>query len=498
MAIPIDPRKDATQSYDLNGRVEITTKDSPISNGMVHPVTLSYLQYIYDMDHAHAEQVVQYREYYDGDQISYLTDRQRKYLEVGTDVTFRLNAMTIPVDIMAERMKVTGFTVRDDSEADPQSGQDGALWRWWEHNRMDAQQVKVHRSAALDGDTYAIVGWDNNSAMPTIRHELEWDGSQGVIVRYRPDDRNKVWYGVKRWVVDRGQDGGKVSYMTAYFDDRIENYTGSVGGRDWERLPDEDGNWPIPFVKRNGAPMGCPVFHLANRADGTGFGISELKDLIGPQNALDKCVIDELGIADAMGFPIRTATGIEVGDNLTVSPGSILSTQSEVAKFGQLPSVDIGNLSALVEKWVTRIAQISRTPLTFFQTTGQVARADTQKAGDSPLVSKVRAQSVATGNFWEDVMFMCRRLYNEYGGGVQYDENIISTEWDNFESIDVQNDNRQKADTGKIKAEALEILMDRFPRADPVELAKLAGYNDDEARVFDVPTTGFIQDGLEQ
>jgi hypothetical protein len=167
-------------------------------------------------------------------------------------------------------------------------------------------------------------------------------------------------------------------------------------------------------------------------------------------------------------------------------------------KYGQLDQADLKQLSDIVEKWVQRIAQISRTPLTFFQTTGQVARADTQKAGDSPLVSKVKAQAVSTGNFWEDVMGMCRKLHNDFGTGITYEETAIRTIWDSFESIDVQEDNRKTAETAKIKAETFDILALNNPQANRMQLAELAGYTPDEAIIFDVPTTGFVDDGITQ
>jgi hypothetical protein len=472
----LDSRRNAKDSYDLEGVYPLATdRETPYRNETPHPVTLSYLQWVYNQELAHAANIVQLREYYEGEQENLLTAAQREYLEIGTDVTFRLNAMAIPVDILAERMRVIGFQVRDDSEANPQGGKDGLLWRIWEHNRMDGMQVQVHKAAARDGDTFAIVGWDADKKMPVINHEMAWDGSNGVLVRYHPDNRNKVWYAVKRWVVDNGEASGKLSYMTVYTNDAIFNYVGSVGAMDWSRLPDENGTWPLPWVAPDGKPLGCPVFHNQNNGDGSGYGRSEIQNLMGPQNALDSVVIDELAVARALGFPVPWATGLKVGDNTTVSPGTMLSTESEAARFGQLPGADITGASALVEAWMTRIPQLSRTPLNIYQITGQVSSAQSQKAGDSPLVSKIRAQAIATGNFWENVIGMCRKLYNLYAGDpVTYEENIISTEWDSFESIDVNEEQRTAAETAEIRARTFDkLIINNVPR----ELAAtLAGY----------------------
>ncbi len=495
----IDPRRNANQSFDLEGRIPITTKDTPIGNVAPHPVTLSFLEWVYKEEAAHAANIVQLREYYDGKQESLLTDRQRSYLQVGDDITFRLNAMAIPVDTQAERLKVIGFDViGDDLKENPQAGEDGFLWRVWQQNRMDATQLQVHKSAAKDGDTYAIVGWDDVKKYPTIHHELAWDGSNGVVVRYRPDDKKKIWYAAKRWTVDHGLDAGKKVFLTIYTDDAIANFVGNTGGMNWEPLPGETGQHIHPWVKADGiTPLGVPVFHAENNGDGTGFGKSELEDLLSLQNVLDKVVVDELGTADFSGFPIPWATGMKVGD-VIFSPGMIMSSQDHKVRFGLLQATNLVQASELVRAWILRIAQASRTPLQFFQITGQTARAETQKAGDSPLVSKVKSRARGMGNFWEDVFGMARQLHNEFGKGVTYEELIISTAWDSFETIDVQEEAKQTAETAELKATTFSQLLEDNPNADRAKLAEMAGYSPDEALVLATPSTGFRDDGLTQ
>lgn len=495
-----DTRRNAAESFDLQGNIPLKTESSPIMNVDPHPLDMAYLEWVYNQDMAYAEQIVEYREYYDGDNESMLTDRQREYLQVNTDIEFRINGMAIPVDIQSERLRVIGFdVVGEDSETNPQAGDAGILWEWWQRNRLDGGQLPLHKAAARDGDTFAIVGWDAETKQPTIHHEQAWDGSSGVIMRYRSDDRTRPAFAIKRWVVESGGDAGKVAYMTVYTPGAIGNYVGTSGGRSWRELPDDAGVWPIPWVNPStGEPLGIPVFHCDNNSDGTGYGLSELHNLIGPQNALDKSVLDELAVADGAGFPVRYAFGITVPDGTVIGPATFLSTNEADGNMGQLPAADVSAVSALVEKWITRIAQLSRTPLSFFQITGQVASADTQKAGDSPLVSKVRSRATGYGNFWEDVFYMCRKLHNTFAGGVVYDELIISTVWDSFESVDVAADERTTAETAQIKADTFAVLLADNPNADRAGLARLAGYNEDDAQVLATPSTGFIDDGLTQ
>jgi hypothetical protein len=206
-----------------------------------------------------------------------------------------------------------------------------------------------------------------------------------------------------------------------------------------------------------------------------------LQDLIPIQDATSKTLIDLLAAADATGFPEKVfeseahvipPTGIKFG------PGGLLWG----GKWYNLQPGDLNPLMTLFERMVMTMAQISRTPLQYYQITGQVASDDTQRAGDTGLVSKIENRAVSFGNTWEDVMKYGRKLHNVFSTGPQLDEKLsISTEWDSFERVDAQMAEKVTAETQGVKATTYNTLTMLFPFADPRELARLSGYTEDEA-----------------
>lgn len=485
------------------------TNGSPVPTSLdawknitISPADLAFAEYIKQSSKATQEQYKTYREYYDGDHDTQLTDRMREFLEIGTkaEAEFNLNFIPVPVDVLSERLTVSGFSVvgedADESNESTQAGTDGILWQWWQDNQMDAQQGDNHTAAIRDADSYVIVEWDNEKQRPSINHELAFDGTYGVHIIYREDKAREIKYALKLWRVESG-DNSHVRRMNAYTPDAI--YKLHMGGLGWEPFIeiDDQGNplpWPLPWVDRDGEPLGVPVVHFPYNPGGSFFGKSELKDLIPPQNALNKCVIDELAAADVAGFNWPWLTGDTIGDDVAIGPGRLLFAENPEAKFGSIPATDLTGLSALVEKYVQRMAQISRIPLSYFQVTGAIASADTQKADDTGLISKAEKAAVRFGNGWESVMSMARKLHNVFGDGPELDEMMIQTQWASFERVDKQEADKKTAETQEIKARTFDLLVLNNPRTDRFQLAKLAGYSDDEAAVLDETdtTTGDI------
>ena len=74
---------------------------------------------------------------------------------------------------------------------------------------------------------------------------------------------------------------------------------GKTAGQ-WEPHMDAgDATWPLPWIDGKGAPLGIPVVEFANP------GGSEIDQIIGLQNALNKTWLDLIAAADASGFPSR-------------------------------------------------------------------------------------------------------------------------------------------------------------------------------------------------
>ncbi len=392
----------------------------PVSG--ITTVQLSYLSWLESQEADRAAGYVEKRDYYSGDHATQLTARMRKFLELKEGQEFKINMCPIVVDALAEKLKVAGFEC--DNKPD-------VLREWWRRSRMDAAQAVIHTAAVRDGDTYVLVEWSNEHKRPMFTQENAYDGSQGLHVIYSDECRNVPVVAIKRWIVTSGAQI-KTRRTNLYYPDRIEKYTDLGTGKDWTEYTDETGQyagmWPIPWGTE-AEPLDIPVIHFRNRDQGYSYGESELNDPIPLQNGLNKAIIDLLAAADTTGFQMIWGTGIPSGTTFTVAPGSTLASTDPAARFGVITPANLDGLIALKDSIAADIAKITRTPLSYFQLSGQVAAAGTLKEQRSGLISKALDRQMTFGNSWEDVQYMARKLHNAFGPGGMDEEAEISTVW---------------------------------------------------------------------
>jgi len=395
-------------------------------------VQLSYLSWLENQELQRSQKYAMFRDYYEGEHQTQLTQRMRQFLELRTGQDFSLNACPIVVDSLAEKLKVATFECE---------GQDELLMQWWAKNRMDAQQAVVHLSAIRDGDTYVLVEWDNKLGRPRFTQENAYDGDQGLHIVYSDEYRMLPDVAIKRWTITSGTNV-KTRRTNLYYPDRIEKYTDMASGSTWQPYIEVDDEgvelpWPIPWLDpQTQAPLGIPVIHFRNKDQGYSYGESELEDVIPVQNGVNKAFVDLLAAADTTGFTMYTMTGGNPA-GIKVAPGSWLFHTDANVRIGQLSAADLSGLIALKDSLISDIAKITRTPLSFFQVSGEVAAEGTLKEQRSGLIAKAQDRQVVFGNSWEDVMIMARKLYNVFGDGGLDVEQEIKCVWQDDEKPDV-------------------------------------------------------------
>lgn len=426
------------------------------------------------------------RDYYDGEHEYMLTDRMKQFLQLATSIKFDLNYLPIPVDTLVERLSLKGFEIKGrpnfnnpGSAGPPDTFQSAVMSYWWQQNRMDAVQQDVHHAAARDGDSYVIVGWANGRGIPTFSMETAYDGTNGVVVRYEESDAKRIRFAVKRWRIESGPAAGTVMRMNVFTPSAIFKYvTGRFGWVPFQEPGDE--SWPIDWTDLFGIPIGIPVIHFKNKAAGYSFGKSEIEDLIPPQDALNKAVLDELAAADTEAFRMITLSGGKKPEDLTIGPGRVL--WAPAGNWDSIPAGNLAGVVSIVEGYIRRMAQLSRTPLSYFQITGQVASAETQRADDTGLVAKAEDRALYHGNSWEDVMATARRLNNVFGEQPLDDTATIEAVWNSFERVDKGQLDRLTAETSEIKAQTYATLRGQGVPADIA--AREAGYDEETAELM--------------
>ena len=109
--------------------------------------------------------------------------------------------------------------------------------------------------------------------------------------------------------------------------------------------------------------------------------------------------------------------------------------------FANLPGgsapADLSGLIALKDSIALDIARLTRTPLSNFQITGQVAAEGTLKEQRAGLTAKARDRQTSFGASWVQAMTMARKLYNLYGAGGMDESKRITVEWEDDEKPDI-------------------------------------------------------------
>lgn len=425
------------------------------SNGQMPPSAEAdglqvYLDDCADMGAKRLEDYAMYREFYEGDHDVELTDRAREYLE-RKGVRFAENFCEPMVDMVGERLTVTGFDVQIGDEEGGKAAEALVAWldrAFWRANRLDETAGVVHSIALSRGDSFGIIGYDNEAGRPTF----SFNEPEKMKAIYADDDPERMVMAVKVWTTSdvgpSNPQGRSVCRMNLYHPDRIErwfklhNTPGRGGWSRWMDAPAEDGMpsaWPTPWIDGEGNPLGIPVVHFRNRAQGGQYGRSELVNVV-PQNILlNKQVIDLAMVIDNQGWPQRWVAGVDpTTTTFKTAPGEVWVANAKDASFGQFDTANVDPLLAAIEATLSRMARRSGMPLHLL-TGGDMPSGEAMKTAESRLVHRVTDRSISFGNRWEDAALIAIRLASVAGDlPVQVDLDALTLDalWDSPESRD--------------------------------------------------------------
>lgn len=397
------------------------------------------------------QEVLLTRNYYDGLQDTFLTDRLQEFLNAEDEYEFSLNICRTVVDAVAERMVITGIETTEQTDAQP-------LADWandvWEQNRLDLLYEAVHEAMLRDGEFFVMVDYDADRQTPRFTLHPRYTDSTvggnnfGCKAHYPDDDTNQpMQYASKRWVEDLGA-GRTRKRMNLYFPDRIEKY--EWAGGDWQPFQDEgDGTWPLRWMDSAGRPFGIPVIHFRNTPDLR----SELWDAIPIQKAINKALIDLLAAGDMTGFQIFVALGwiptsdgeplkSDASNMATLGPGQIIGTTRDASEvsFQAVPPGDVDPLINLLQSLIGWLAIITSTPESRLSFTRQIAAEGTLKEQNEGLFAKVRRRRKMAHACWIDVYDMARTLANFYGSAGLPEDDAFVVQWEPVQSRDTEDE----------------------------------------------------------
>lgn len=318
-----------------------------------------------------------------------------------------VNYCSLVVDKLVERMEVIGFRSGGADQADDR------LWSIWQDNALDLGFSQGLREGSVKGE-FSLAIWPSLvDGKPQIRVQ----DPLNVVVATDPEDRRVRRAALKRWFdVDMG-----VWYATLYMPDHIWKFEARTAPGDpfiqswWEQeywqlqspwmtwvprtLP---GDEPWEFDN----PLGVvPVIPFPNKPDLQGVGVSELRDILPIQDAINKINLDLLLASDFAAFPQKWAVNVDlerddrgevkipwkVGvDRIFTASSPDLPTGPET-KFGQFEAAELSNYIDALEEKQKELAVVSRMSIRTVLGDGAVVPSgEAVRAEDAGLVHKVK------------------------------------------------------------------------------------------------------------
>lgn len=346
------------------------------------------------------------------------------------------NWCRIVVEATAERQGVSGFRIPTEEPGDDAATGDRTAAEIWQANGMDAESVLVHTEKLINGISYVLVDpFVEDGEIP----EITGEHPSQMIHAYTPGSRKKVAAALKLWQDD---DGGELA--TLYMPDSIWKFRASAVGQSGLVLPSGESfnrwaprevneeAWPLPN------PIGVvPVVPFENRPRMLKPGVSEIKDTIPNQDAVNKLLADMMVGSEFSAFRQRYAIGLPVEvDKVTGKPlvkfdiGQDRILLIERGKNGQQVEVgefDVSPLANYIEAMKNRVEAIaaqSRVPAHYFGLVGQWPSGEALKSAEAGLVKKVLQKALFDGESWERVIRYAFAAMRDPRAKVQNSETI--------------------------------------------------------------------------
>lgn len=376
-------------------------------------------------------------QYYKGTRPEFFANIRYKMALARTGTTYRMNFSKTPVNAVVDRLTINSISAAD-------SATTVELRKVLDANQFDLEAPEIHRRACEFGDAYLLI-WPNDDLNDTEDDEaddaaraskqgaeeesseqtnssidLYYNDPRNMRIFYDEENPRQKKYAIKRW------QSGAVFRANLIYPDRIEKWVTKQGARgdrseDWDHYDDGTGTWPIDN------PYGMPVFHFRTERP---YGTPEHIDAYGPQDAITKIVITHMNTMDYHGFPQRyalvggdlddgdadmedfgfddaendsneDATGAANRATVKSEPGSVWILRN-IKSVGQFDAAQSNVFMEPFDVYVRSMAQLTTTPLHYFDPAGGTPSGESLRVADAPMVKKVNNRQMSFGATWRD------------------------------------------------------------------------------------------------
>lgn len=442
------------------------------------------------------EELIQYRDYFAGNQREVLSKRQ---LELLNGLAYVTNVCELVVSTKADRINLRDMSVTIKENELLSKELSSLLWDWFKKSNYERVVNATVLNALRDGDAYIVVDYDSVSQNPTFFYHEQFDGTTGVDIFYV--DMQPV-AAIKKWRVVETQEVSVATLfrLNVYYPDRVIRAESVGGGRytpafDKNKSPDEAvlieqfdidefaGEGVVEYYTPDKQPIGLPVIHFTNNAQGTVYGVSELANIISLQDTLNLSQASYLMATLLSGFNWILLTGsTQKQDAIRMQAGMIVNTNNKDVGVHQIQATNLTQLGEVVDRQLRLIATISKTPLAMLNPTGQLSAEGTLQQAETPLIKSIESkikEFSSSFNFLAMMLFLFDKNFNQNSVLKQYTNESIQN-WGykaEFEPL-------TRAD----EATRVNNLVSKY-RDLRVPLAQIwqeLGYSEDEIELFNI------------
>ena len=406
---------------------------------------VAYLRWAASLQTDAEADIQKYRDFFDGDQNIYLTDRQKQYIKSSPDSFANLCKRIC--NIVGDRLEtgVDYITPEDDTS---QAYAD-LVSDWWRLGGLQSEQKVIYEAALRDGETAIIVDWDYELGIPRFKLNILYDGADGHT-RLHYDDNNELMFASKRWTISTHLDSKQIgkTRLNIYRPDLIERYVANSdtpGG--WKLIdPDELGMDNPQFWTTTGTasgdPLGLPVIPFTCQQ-------SELSDVLSLQEMINHNLASMDQAVDLLGKPFIVFKGAELPIGSSGSPSVTIEagTGYNVDSGGGVDIVEGADLSLLfdggVMNYIKLIAMIKGWPMFALSNSGDIPSGIALQKAEESLVGQVIDKQNRFESAWLKAFDMGKKLHNINTG--KNIEGVIDLGWRSPNTSDPMTDIELKA-----------------------------------------------------
>ncbi|WP_062077699.1 phage portal protein [Demequina globuliformis] len=312
-----------------------------------------------------------------------------------------VNWPRVVADAIADRLDVKGFRLpgNDTGDAD--------LWRTWQANDMDEQDIIARLDYQVYGRSFHCVGANEREGEPLITVE-----SPRQVITDRDPRTRKVTAALRLYkgTPDSQSDDRATLYLPNV------TYWLSLDGGIWEIVSKNDHNLGrVPVVpsfrgRRSTIPAGR-----------TYQGVSAMADVIPVTDAAARNITNVQVAQETHAVPARWVAGVskndfadENGKPLPVWEsyfGVINAATNSDTKFGQYASSDMRNFDTMQTLYARQASAVTGLPPNYFGlSSDDAASADAIRSREARLVKRAERDQVVLGNAREEAMRIAMQI----------------------------------------------------------------------------------------